>query len=234
MKLRYILFFLVIFFTSFSPIILGLTAKPADVTFYWARERIRARNLPALMQEVEPELELSMYVGKQGNTVLHAAAMLSKDYIIDYLLEAGCEVNVKNDLGETPLHIAIKKKHMGIVESLLKAGADVNAQDINGNTPLHIAAITAYPEKLLYLLGGEWTFGESEWLSFTSFKADISIKNKKGFTVGGLLNQLIKRYQANLYNGPTCFVYYTKCLIDSKVMLYYLMKYSLFYYNSFA
>lgn len=187
-----------------------------------------------LVEQVGPELELSMYIGKQGNTALHAAAMLSKDYIVDYLLEAGCDVNVKNNLGETPLHIAIRKKHMGFVESLLKAGADVNAQDNNGNTPLHLAIVWSDSEKFLYLLRGEWTFGESEWLSFTSFKADISIKNKKGFTVGELLNQLIRNYQANLYKSPTYFVYYTKCLIDSKIMLYYLMKYSLFYYNSFA
>ena len=52
------------------------------------------------------------------------------------LIEAGAEVNVKNEYYETALILAAKNAHTVVVETLINAGADMNAKDHFGRTPL--------------------------------------------------------------------------------------------------
>lgn len=55
-------------------------------------------------------------------------------------IEAGADVNARNDQGYTPLQLAIGIKDLSLARLLLQHGADVNAPDIHGSTPLHYAA----------------------------------------------------------------------------------------------
>ena len=74
-----------------------------------------------------------------GFTPLHYAAMEGEVVRINALLEAGADVNARDEyLGFTPLHYA--PLHVDAVRALLKAGADVNARDTMDGTPLHWAA----------------------------------------------------------------------------------------------
>jgi len=50
------------------------------------------------------------------------------------MIEAGADVNVRNDYNRTPLHI---QKDQGVVRLLIEAGADVNARDNYNYTPLY-------------------------------------------------------------------------------------------------
>ena len=55
-------------------------------------------------------------------------------------LDAGADVNSRDDNGDTPLHRAVRfNEGIAVIEALLAAGADVNARDDNGDTPLHKA-----------------------------------------------------------------------------------------------
>src|SRR6266704_2465310 len=76
-----------------------------------------------------------------GETVLHAAAMIESTSLMTALIEAGAEINLANRDGETPLYWATMTGTFLAVKALADAGADLNAQDgRTGNTPLHAAA----------------------------------------------------------------------------------------------
>ena len=51
-------------------------------------------------------------------------------------LDAGVDVNAKNQLGRTSLHAAAYRGHTVVVELLVANDADVNALSVNGKTPL--------------------------------------------------------------------------------------------------
>ena len=55
------------------------------------------------------------------------------------LIEAGADVNTKDNLGGAALHRAVYSRHPDIVELLLNKGAEVNAKNKRGKTPLHEA-----------------------------------------------------------------------------------------------
>lgn len=53
--------------------------------------------------------------------------------IAKMLIEAGANVNIKNDEGDTPLHLC---ENENVVKMLIEAGANVNIKNNEGNTPL--------------------------------------------------------------------------------------------------
>mgnify|MGYP001181682841 FL=1 len=59
---------------------------------------------------------------------------------VKHHLDAGVDVNVKDEGGETPLHIAAGG-YKEIVELLIAKGAGVNVKNEGGETPLHVAAL---------------------------------------------------------------------------------------------
>ena len=65
---------------------------------------------------------------------------------VEYHLDAGTDVNAKNEGGWTPLCYAVDKGHKEVVELLIVKGADVNAKNRGGGTPLHHAARKGHKE----------------------------------------------------------------------------------------
>ena len=83
------------------------------------------------------------------------------------LLDAGADVNVKDDSGWTPLYHAASEGHTEIAKLLLDAGADVNVKDDSGWTPLHHTASGGLTEIAKLLLDAG---------------ADVNVKDDSGWT----------------------------------------------------
>ena len=61
--------------------------------------------------------------------------------MVQVLLAAGAELEVRDKDGVTPLHrAAARHESSAVVQVLLAAGAELEVRDKDGNTPLHWAA----------------------------------------------------------------------------------------------
>lgn len=67
-------------------------------------------------------------------------------------INAGSDLNVKDQYGSTPLIIATTFGKTDIAKSLIEAGADVNITANDGSTPLHTAAFLCRTEIVKALL----------------------------------------------------------------------------------
>ena len=68
------------------------------------------------------------------------------------LINAGINVNSKDEFGNTPLHMASYHGHTEIIKMLLGAKAELNSQTKEGNTPLHMALYKGHIEVVKILL----------------------------------------------------------------------------------
>lgn len=101
-----------------------------------------------------------------GHTPLHAASFWYPE-IVEYLLEKGADVNVKNLEGETPLHYAVGSDSTRIVAILCENGANVNLKNKQGVTPVVKAVQRQKSDALDIML---------------KYKADLSIADNDGKT----------------------------------------------------
>ena len=68
-------------------------------------------------------------------------------------LDAGVDINARDENGSTPLHWAALEGHKDIVELLINRGAEVNAtSEIGGWTPLHMAASKNHIQVVSFLI----------------------------------------------------------------------------------
>ncbi|MDR1398796.1 MAG: ankyrin repeat domain-containing protein [Treponema sp.] len=74
-----------------------------------------------------------------GITPLHAASREGHIGFMEFLIEQGADVNIKNASGSTPLHEAVRSGKIDAIKVLLASQSDINAQDARGNSVLHLA-----------------------------------------------------------------------------------------------
>jgi ankyrin repeat protein len=76
----------------------------------------------------------------RGWTPIGLAAFSKHKAIVEYLIDQGADVNVKDKTLWTPLHAAVRGGDTEVIELLIKSGADVNARTFRDESPLSFAA----------------------------------------------------------------------------------------------
>jgi cytohesin len=77
-----------------------------------------------------------------GRTPLQTAAFRNNTGVVKVLVEAGAEVDVRDDGGGTPLHDAATRGNVEMLHYLKAAGSWVDALDNSGRTVLHCAVLS--------------------------------------------------------------------------------------------
>ena len=62
-------------------------------------------------------------------------AYFAKAKCVSLLLEANCEKDCQDDLGDTPLHKAVRRSVFAVVELLVEGGADPTIRNNNQQLP---------------------------------------------------------------------------------------------------
>lgn len=116
-----------------------LLSRGADATIIDTDKR-NAAHWAAINGHLEPlhlvataAIETLSTADDRGETVLHYASFFGRLEIIQYLIEAGVDLNDADREGITALHWAALKGNKEIVQRLCEAGAYPNAMEINGN-----------------------------------------------------------------------------------------------------
>lgn len=73
--------------------------------------------------------------GTSGKTALHLAVETQERGLVQFLLQAGAQVDARMLNGCTPLHLAAGRGLMGISSTLCKAGADSLLRNVEDETP---------------------------------------------------------------------------------------------------
>ena len=105
---------------------------------------------------------------KQGFSALHWAASGGHAKAVETLIEAGADVNVRQETYQgTPLQYAASEGHAEVVKILLKGKAKINATDTFGRTPLMWTAMAGKKDVAEVLLSQD---------------ADVNAKTGTGWT----------------------------------------------------
>uniref|UniRef100_A0A1I8IF24 ANK_REP_REGION domain-containing protein n=1 Tax=Macrostomum lignano TaxID=282301 RepID=A0A1I8IF24_9PLAT len=100
-------------------------------------------------------------------SLLYLAASVGQEAIVQRLLQAQADVNLKAADGDSSLHVAARNGHYHVVKILIEAQADLDIQTKRGATPLYIAAMRGHHEVARLL---------------TSAQADLNVQQVHGAT----------------------------------------------------
>lgn len=106
----------------------------------------------------------------QGDTPLHRAVQGAHDDVVEFLVNAGAEIEARGNDGQAPLYEAAYLGFTEIAKTLIAHGADINTGDggdYEGETPLQIAARCGHTATVALLL---------------DHGADAKAKDKHGYT----------------------------------------------------
>jgi len=117
--------------------------QSALVSAAWLGDLKGANALISMGANVNQLQEGTLYGMLPSGTALHVAASAGRIEICKSLLEAGANVDAKNQKGATPLLVGLSRGTIGCAPTLLAHGADVNARDMQGRTALMFLAMYA-------------------------------------------------------------------------------------------
>ncbi|NLI78371.1 MAG: hypothetical protein GX442_18280 [Candidatus Riflebacteria bacterium] len=123
--------------------LLNRGAKPDQPDFYgWTplHEACQRGHQDAVSLFLQVKPKLNVTTRKNHDSPLFLAAVNGHAGIVELLLKAGANAEVRNEQGDAPLHGAVRARHVKVMEILLDHGADIDGKNFMGETPLHITA----------------------------------------------------------------------------------------------
>ncbi len=136
---------------------------------------------------------------------LHEAAWAGNIGVVQFLLDSGVPIELKDKVGYTPLHWAAFYGMKEVCVLLLQRGADVNAQDYGSATPLHEAvskddATDCFQVLLEYgadphIVG--WSSGSN--LKALRFEAPISLARRKEPATYARYMELLRDFYPDIF-----------------------------------
>ncbi len=143
------------------------SSGPAALINYW---NTSDSFTPADVQRfIERGADINYVSEEYGQTVLMNLAYSDDPSVIEALIDAGADVNGRDEYGTSVLHMAVDNLALSNARILLEAGADPNSKDDSGYTPLVQAVSSehaAMVELLLaYKANADWQGPDGESLS---------------------------------------------------------------------
>ena len=123
-------------------------------------------------------------------THLMAAVMNgdASEEVVKILIDAGADVNARNDYGATALHLYEWNANLEKMKLLIQAGADVNARDIYGRTPLYNTRIA---EQIQLLIDSGADVNATDYEGYSALFRNYIIGNNTNI-------ELLQKYGARL------------------------------------
>lgn len=90
----------------------------------------------------------SLLAQDDGNTALFYAAQYGRKDAVEFLLDQGIPVNVKNRIGSTPLTGAAGNGHKEVAWELYMRGGDPKEKNLTGMSALNYAGSAGYPDMI--------------------------------------------------------------------------------------
>ena len=92
--------------------------------------------------------------GRSGHSALHRAVSDNHPDVVQVLIDAGADIETKDNFGRSPLHKASERGWgLDIVKMLVSAGTDVRTTDSSGQTCLFTASFQGHTDIVRYLVG---------------------------------------------------------------------------------
>lgn len=119
---------------------------------------------------------------------------------IQFVLDAGLDVNALNKYGKTLLSNAVEFGNLEMIDFLVKKGADFNATNSDGSKPLHTAAKYGRKDVVEFFLDGgvfvdSCDYKNSTPLHYAAAKPNIPVADRESYRE--LVHFLVDR-KANL------------------------------------
>jgi ankyrin repeat protein len=144
---------------ALNPSIINELDREHDTAIMKACRDCNTTNVVAFLLENGANINDREYRDSIDQTPLIIAAFNGCTDIVRMLLDAGANIEHKNDQGENALISAAQEGNINVVKVLLDAGADVNQANTDGETALDLAIRLKQQKELIDLLrektGGE-------------------------------------------------------------------------------
>lgn len=102
-----------------------------------------ASNIPMIEMLIEKGADMHLRNSLSGLSVLTAAIYNQSPELLEYYLNRGVDINMRDRKGTTPLMLAARLCRRNLVGILVKRGADMDCKDRNGMTALSHALTNA-------------------------------------------------------------------------------------------